>query len=106
MNNHLVSVYLKAGVIAHVQSTNGPEWPRDVVEMDQNQNVIPLQRVDITIEPTPEEIAEAVHEQPRHRSASALFRDQLEFVGGVVRYRVGLNIPGKIASRIPDMAPV
>lgn len=87
--NHLVSVYLKGGVIAHVQSTNGDEWPRDVKEFDENNVAIPLARVDVTLEPTAEEIAKAVNGRPKHRSAAVLFQEELELVAGKVRYRAG-----------------
>lgn len=98
---HRVVVYLRAGVIAHVQSTNGPEWPRDVKELDIDGVEVPLRRIELELEATPEEIAEGESGQPRHRKASALFRDELEFdaPSDRVRYRAGSGRDGKIELR-------
>ena len=103
---HRVSVYTKAGVIAHVQSTNSDEWPHDVREFDLNGVETPLVRVDVELEPTPEEIAESTDGRPVHRKASVLFREELEIVGGRIRYRAGKGAGGAISDRVPDVAPV
>lgn len=103
---HRVSVYTKAGVLAHVQSTNSDEWPRDVIEMDENSVVVPLIRIDVELEPTAVEIADGVNGRPAHRKASVLFREELEIVGGRVRYRAGRGAGGSIGDRVPDRAPV
>ena len=96
---HRVSVYTDAGVMAHVQSTNGPEWPRDVKAFDASLVEIPLVRVDVELEPTAREIADGSNGQPAHRKATVLFREQLEVVGGRVRYRAGEGDGGAIRDR-------
>ena len=87
MRNHLDSVYLKAGAIAHVQSTTGDHLPREVIEFDEKRLKIPLTRIDLELEPDAEEIREGKAGRPRHRKASDLFQNELEFRGGKVRYR-------------------
>lgn len=108
MNNHLVSLYLKqpGDVLAHVQSTNGDVWPRDVVEMDENSVVVPLTRIDVELEPTNAEVVGGTDGHPMHRKASVLFREELEVVAGRVRYRAGKGQGGAISDRVPDVAPV
>lgn len=96
---HRVSVYTRAGVLAHVQSTNGPEWPRDVKEFDSAGVEVPLVRVDVELEATTAEIAESVNGQPTHRKASVLFQKELEISGGRVRYRTGEGDGGAIKDR-------
>lgn len=99
MNFHLVSVYMRAGVLAHVQSTNGDKWPADVEETDAVGAVVPLTRIDVKLEPTAAEIADAIAERPAPRSASVLFDKELEVVLGKVRYRVGQGSGGAIVDR-------
>ncbi len=102
---HRVSVYTKAGVIAHVQSTNGDEWLRDVVETDQNGVVVPLVRIDVELEATNAEVVNGTNGRPTHRSASVLFQKELEVVGGRVRYRVGEGEGRPIRDRAPVELP-
>ena len=99
MNNHRVSVYTRAGVIAHVQSTNGDRWPPDVSETDANGMAIPLVRIDVELEPTADEIAGGVNGRPAPRSAGNLFRKELEVSAGKVRYRAGEGAGGAIVNR-------
>ena len=99
MSVHRVSVYTKAGVVAHVQSTNGDEWPGDVVETDRNGVAIPLDRIDVELEPTEAEIASGSDGRPQHRRASVLFQKELEVVQGRVRYRAGQGQGRTIAIR-------
>ena len=108
MSVHRVSVYLKqpGNVLAHVQSTNGDVWPRDVEERDAAGVVVPLTRIDVELEPTAAEIAEGDNGRPVHRKASVLFQQELEVVGGRVRYRAGEGRGGAINDRVPDRAPV
>lgn len=89
MREHLVSVYLKDGVIAHVQSTNSRQRPRDVKEFDSNKIIIPMRRVNLILVPTVEEMDLGADGKPLHRKASKLYQDELEFVDGIVRYREG-----------------
>lgn len=103
---HRVSVYTKAGVLAHVQSTNSDLWPRDVEERDAAGVVVPLTRTDVELEPTAAEIADGVSGRPVHRKASVLFQQELEMVGGRIRYRAGKGAGGAINDRVPDVAPV
>ena len=103
---HRVSVYVKAGAIAHVQSTNSDVWPRDVEERDAAGALVPLTRIDVELEPTAAEIAEGTKGRPEHRKASVLFNEELEIVGGRVRYRAGRGAGGAISDRVPDAAPV
>lgn len=103
---HRVSVYLKAGVLAHVQSTNSDLWPLDVQEFDVVGAEIPLVRIDVELEPTEAEIAEGVNGRPVHRKASVLFRQELEVVGGRVRYRPGEGQGRGIGDRVPVVLPV
>lgn len=100
MKDHLVSVYTRAGVLAHVQSTNGDEWPRDVQEFDSAGVLVPLDRIDVTLEPTAAERAGAVDARPLPRSAGALFRTELEVIGGKVRYRSGQGEGRAIRDRV------
>ena len=108
MSVHRVSVYLKqpGDVLAHVQSTNGDVWPRDVEERDAAGAVVPLTRIDVELEPTAAEIADGVDGRPVHRKAAVLFNEELEVVGGRVRYRAGRGAGGTIGDRVPDRAPV
>ena len=99
MNNHRVSVYTRAGVLAHVQSTNGDEWPRDLTERDSNGVVIPLDRIDVELEPTEAEVENGVNDRPTPRRAGVLFRKELEVVAGKVRYRAGEGAGGAIHDR-------
>lgn len=99
---HRVVVYLHADMkIAHVQSTNGPEWPGVVVETDALDAEVPLRRIDLELEPTIEEIAEGKNGQPRHRPAGVLFNDELEFdvLSDRVRYRPGQGQGRRIEPR-------
>ncbi len=105
MNNHLVSVYTRAGVIAHVQSTNGVEWLPDLVEINDAGVVTPLVRVDVELEPTARETADAINNHPTPRSASVLFRKELEVVAGKVRYRAGEGSGGAISDRTVAALP-
>ena len=95
---HRVVVYLKGSVITHVQSTNGPEWPNPLRELDIDGVEVPLRRIELEIEATQEEIAEGTSGQPRHRKATVLFRDELEYdaVGDRIRYRAGAGRDGAI----------
>lgn len=99
MSVHRVSVYMRGSVLAHVQSTNGDQWPRDVVETDAAGVVTPLVRIDVVLEPTAAEITDATHGRPAHRNAAALFQKELEVVDGKVRYRAGEGAGGSIVSR-------
>ena len=105
MNNHLVSVYLRAGVVAHVQSTNGDEWPRDLMETDANGVAIPLVRIDVEIEPTNAEVVAGTNGRPAPRRAAVLFEKELEVVAGKVRYRVGGGGSGAIVDRVVPVLP-
>ncbi len=105
MNNHRVSVYTRAGVIAHVQSTNGDRWPPDVSETDANGMAIPLVRIDVELEPTAGEIAAGANDRPAPRNAGALFREELEVVVGKVRYRPGKGSGGAISDRAVAALP-
>lgn len=96
---HRVSVYTDAGVLKHVQSTTGDEWPRDVVETDLNGDIVPLVRVDVELEATAAEIRDGTNLRPKHRKASVLFQRELEVVGGRVRYRAGEGDGGAIRDR-------
>lgn len=98
---HRVVVYLKANVIAHVQSTNGDEWPRMVQERDQNGVEIPLRRIELELEATQEEIDKGENGHPQHRRANALFNDELEYNAAAdqVRYRADSGRDGKIEPR-------
>lgn len=106
MMEHKVSAYTRAGVFAHVQSTNGPEWPRDVQEFDPNGIEVALVRIDAVLEPTAEEITNGENDQPVPRPASVLFQKELEIVGGRVRYRAGEGAGGAIDDRVPVALPV
>lgn len=106
MRNHLVSVYLKAGAITHVQSTNGEPWPADVVEFDPAGVVVPLVRIDVELEPTAAEIANGEADHPAPRPASVLFGKELEVVAGKVRYRAGEGAGGTISDRVLVVLPV
>lgn len=99
MNFHLVSVYLRAGVMAHVQSTNGNVWPADVTETDALGAPVPLTRIDVKLEPTADEIANGVRDRPAPRKASVLFGKELEVVAGKVGYRAGEGAGGAIVVR-------
>ncbi len=106
MSVHRVSVYTKAGLVAHVQSTNGDEWPSDVVETDRNGVILPLDRIDVELEPTVTEIENSTHGRPQHRRASVLFQEELEVVGGRVRYREGRGQGRFIRERDPVKIPL
>ena len=100
MKNHLVSVYVRPdGTIGHVQSTNGDEWSGDMKETGADGVDIPLTRIDVELEPTNEEVKNSVNGRPKHRRAGVLFREELEHVGGVIRYRAGKGKGGKILNR-------
>ena len=99
MKYHLISVYTRAGVLAHVQSTNGDQWPPNVVETDSNGVVTPLVRIDVEVEPTAREIANSANSRLVPRSAAVLFTKELEVVAGKVRYRAGEGAGGAIVSR-------
>lgn len=99
MNNHRVSVYARAGVIVHVQSTNGDEWPRDIIETDGSGVVIPMDRLDVELEPTNAEVIDGSNGRPAHRRAKVLLDKELEVVGGKVRYRAGEGAGGAIVDR-------
>lgn len=98
---HRVVVYLKANVIAHVQSTNGDAWPGVVEERDPNGVNVPLRRIELELEPTQEEIDKGENGRPQFRKASALFNDELEYdvPSGRVRYRADSGRDGKIDPR-------
>lgn len=100
MKNHLVSVYLRPdGAIGHVQSTNGDAWPGDVVETGPDGVALALTRIDLELEPTADEIKNGVNGRPKPRRAGVLFREELEHVGGVIRYRAGKGDGGAIRIR-------
>ena len=103
---HRVSVYTDAGVLAHVQSTNGPEWPNAVRAFDSSFVEIPLVRIDVEVEATAREVTDSTNGQPAPRKASRLFREQLEVVGGRVRYRPGEGDGGRISDRAIVVAPI
>ena len=105
MNNHRVSVYTRAGVIAHVQSTNGDQWPPDVVETDSAGAVVPMVRIDVELEPTNAEVIAGANGRPAPRSAGDLFRKELEVVAGKVRYRAGKGSGGAIVDRAVTERP-
>ena len=91
--------------MAHVQSTNGDTWPRDVIETDKDGVVVPLDRIDVELEATAAEIANGAPERPQHRSAGVLFGEELEVIGGVVRYRTGKGEGRRIRNRAPVELP-
>lgn len=99
---HRVAVYLRGNVMAHVQSTNGHELPGPVRELDKNGVETPLRRIELEIEATPEEVEQGTNGQPRHRKASALFRDELEYDAQAdrIRYRAGAGRDGAITVRL------
>ncbi len=105
MNNHLVSVYTRAGVMAHVQSTNGVRWPPDLIETDAGGVVTPLARIDVELEPTAREIVDGTNDHPAPRSASVLFAKELEVAVGRVRYRAGEGSGGAIVDRVVAALP-
>lgn len=97
---HRVVVNMAPGnVIAHVQSTNGDEWPREITETDEDGNETPLVRIFLELEPTPEEIEAGENGRPAHRSASSLFNTELEISGGKIRYRADSGRTGAITVR-------
>lgn len=99
---HRVVVYLLADLsIAHVQSTNGSQWPGVVVAHDEFDVEIPMRRIELELEPTQAEIDEGKFGQPRHRTAGVLFNTELEFdaLSDKVRYRSGKGQGGKIEPR-------
>ncbi len=101
---HRVVVYLRPDrSLAHVQSTNGDQWPGLIEERDKAGNLQPLRRIELELEATPEEVAAAENERPRHRKASALFRDELEYDPGrdSIRYRPASGRRERIAERVP-----
>ena len=106
MMEHHVSVYLNGGVIAHVQSTNGDGWPRDVKEFDANGFEIPLVRIDAVLEPTAAEIEKGSNGHPAPRPASVLFQKELRVVAGKISYRAGEGAGGAIGDRVPVEIPV
>ncbi len=99
---HRVVVYLRAGVLAHVQSTNGPKWPREITEQDLSGVVSPLRRIELEIDATPEEIAAGENDRPQHRTASDLFSKELEYdaLGDQIKYRAGAGRTGTIKERV------
>ncbi len=99
MNNHRVSVYTRAGVLAHVQSTNGDKWPGDLKETDANGVEIPLVRIDVELEPTNAEVVDSTNGRPAPRRAAVLIEKELEVVAGKVRYRAGEGAGGRIIDR-------
>ena len=105
MSVHRVSVYTRAGVLAHVQSTNGDEWPLDLVERKAGGGIIPLVRKDVELEPTADEIKDGTDGRPLHRRASVLFAKELEVVAGEVRYRAGEGAGGAINDRVAAEPP-
>jgi hypothetical protein len=105
MRNHKVAVYTRAGVLAHVQSTNGEEWPADIEEYQSDGTPVPLVRIDVELEPTAREIADGDVDKPAPRRASVLFNRQLEVVGGKVRYRSGEGGGGAIIDRAAAVLP-
>ncbi len=105
MNNHRVSVYTLAGVMTHVQSTNGDLWPPDVTESLADGTPVPLTRIDVELEPTADEIAGGVNGRPAPRSAGDLFRKDLEVIAGKVRYRPGKGSGGAISDRTVAALP-
>lgn len=88
--------------MAHVQSTNGPEWPKMVRERDKDGVEVPLRRIELEIEATPEEIEQGTNGQPRHRKASILFHDELEYDAQAdqIRYRARAGQDGVIRERL------
>ncbi len=106
MNFHLVSVYTRAGVLAHVQSTNGDEWPLDITEYDAAGVPTPLVRIDVELEPTAAEVAGGKDEHPAPRRAGVLFKKQLEVVAGKVSYRAGEGDGGAIRDRGAAALPI
>lgn len=105
MSVHRVSVYTRAGVMAHVQSTNGDAWPRDLMETDANGVEIPLARIDVELEPTAAEIKDGTQGRPAPRRATVLFQKELEVVAGKVRYRTGEGAGGAIVDRVTAALP-
>lgn len=103
MRDHLVSVYLRANTIVHVQSTNGPIWPRDTEERDKDKVIIPMRRVNLILTPTEAEITQKEDGKPVHRKAAELFQKELEFTDGKVRYRIGLPQFGEEIQEIGDV---
>lgn len=106
MSVHRVSVYTRAGVMAHVQSTNGDTWPHDLTERDAGGVVIPLVRIDVELEPTAAEIAAGTNGHPAPRRATVLFQKELEVAAGKVRYRAGEGAGGAIVDRAAVVLPV
>lgn len=97
---HRVVVNLRPGnEIAHVQSTNGDEWPRKISETDKDGVEVPLRRILLELEATPEEVAAGKHGRPAGRAASVLFHSELEFSGGRIRYRADSGQVGAITER-------
>jgi hypothetical protein len=99
---HRVVVYLRAdNTLAHVQSTNGSEWPGLLVERDKDQAVVPLRRIELEIEPTNAEVVAGTNGRPAHRKASALYNDELEYdaQGDQIRYRLDSGRTEKIIPR-------
>ncbi|KKL26155.1 hypothetical protein LCGC14_2398120 [marine sediment metagenome] len=105
MINHHVSVYTRAGVMAHVQSTNGDQWPPDVVETHAAGAVVPLVRIDVELEPTNAEVVAGANGRPAPRRAADLFAKELEVVAGKVRYRPGKGSGGAISNRAVAVLP-
>ena len=103
MMEHLVSAYIRANMIAHVQSTNGSVWLRDIEERDENQIIIPMRRVNLILAPTVEEIERGENGKPVHRKAAELFQKELEFTDGKVRYRIGLPQFGEEIQEIGEV---
>lgn len=106
MNYHLVSVYTRAGVLAHVSSTNGDLWPGAIVEHDSFGVVIPLVRIDVKLEPTAAEAGDVLNPQSKPRSASVLFKKELEVIAGKVSYRAGEGSGGAIIDRGAASPPI
>lgn len=100
MNFHRVSVYLRAGVLAHVQSTNGDQWLPELVETTAAGVVVPMDRIDVELEPTAAEIENSTHGRLAPRSAAVLFHEELEVVAGKVRYRAGKGEGRAIRDRV------
>ncbi len=105
---HRVVVYLRADQsLAHVQSTNGDEWPGLLEERDRDGVVLPLRRIELELEATPEEMDAGENGRPRHRKAAVLYRDELEYdiPGHRIRYRAGSRQTGKITERAAGVLP-
>lgn len=100
---HRVVVYLRAdNTLAHVQSTNGSEWPGLLVERDKDFVVVPLRRIELELEPTNAEVIDGTNGHPQHRKASALFNDELEYdaIGDKIRYRADSGRAERITERV------